>query len=190
VVNWNAIQAIAELVAAFGVLASLLYLASQVREASLEGQRSRYNELSTKVTDISRDWSINDTLSDIMFRGLRNPSDLAPAEIFRLYSSIYGTMKVWEASYQYSLQRGVHGWGASGLRATMSSLMAFPGMQHYWASRRSWFSSGFQEEVDRVIELGAPRMDEAYGESEEALARDLRAVMEAHDTPASQPSER
>lgn len=163
--NWNAIQAVAELVAAFGVLASLLYLASQVRDASLEGQRSRYNELSTKVTDISRDWSINDTLSDIMFRGLRNPSDLAPAEIFRLYSSIYGTMKVWEASYHYSLQRGVHAWGASGLRATMSSLMAFPGMRHYWTSRRSWFSSGFQDEVDRVIELGAPRMDEAYGDS-------------------------
>ncbi len=166
--NWNAIQAVAELVAAFGVLASLLYLASQVRDASLEGQRSRYNELSTNVTAISRDWSINDTLSDIMFRGLRNPSDLAPAEIFRLYSSIYGAMKAWEASYQYSLQRGVHAWGASGLRTTMSSLMAFPGMQHYWSSRRSWFSSGFQEEVDRVIEMGAARMDEAYGDSVES----------------------
>ncbi|MDP2481314.1 MAG: hypothetical protein Q8W51_11485 [Candidatus Palauibacterales bacterium] len=163
--NWNAIQAVAELAAALGVLASLLYLASQVRAASLEGQRSRYNEVSSSLTDISRDWSISDTLSDIMFRGLRDPSDLEPDEIFRLYSSIYGTMKAWEAAYQYSLQRGVHAWGASGLRATMSSLMAFPGMQHYWVARRSWFSTDFQDEVDRVIQLGAPRMDEAYGDS-------------------------
>lgn len=161
--NWNAIQAVAGLVAAFGVLASLLYLASQVRAASLEGQRSRYNELNTSVTGISRDWSINDTLSDIMFRGLRDPSSLEPGEVFRLYSSIYPAMKAWEASYHYSLERGVHAWGSSGLRATMGSLMAFPGMQHYWASRRSWFSPDFQAEVDQVIELGAPRMDEAYG---------------------------
>lgn len=163
--NWNALQAVAEFVAAFGVLASLLYLASQVRAASLEGQRSRYHELNTNVTTISRDWSLNDTLSDIMFRGLRDPSKLEPDEIFRLYSSIFGAMKAWEASYHYSLERGVHAWGASGLRATMSSLMAFPGMQHYWAARRSWFSADFQHEVDRVIELGAPRMDAAYGDA-------------------------
>jgi hypothetical protein len=160
--NWNAIQAVAELLAAFGVLASLLYVASQVRAASLEEQRSRYNELSTKLTDISRDWSVNDVLSDIVFRGFRDPGSLRPNEIFRLYSSIFGVMKAWEASYHYSLERGVHDWGAGGLRATMSSLTALPGVQHYWSERRSWFSPEFQAEVDRMIASGAPRMDEAY----------------------------
>jgi hypothetical protein len=162
--NWNAIQAVAELTAALGVLASLVYLASQIRAASLEAQRSRYNELSSKLTDIAREWSVNDALADIMFRGFRNPSDLKPNEIFRLYSSIYGAMRAWEATYHYSLERGVHDWGAGRLRATMSSLMAFPGMQHYWAARRSWFSAEFQSEVDQVIQQGVPRMDEAYGD--------------------------
>ena len=163
--NWNAIQAVAELVAAFGVLASLVYLALQIRAASLEGQRSRYNELSSKMADIARDWSVNESLTDIMFRGFVTPADLKPNEIFRLYSSLWGMMKAWEASYHYSLARSVHDWGAGGLRATMASFMAFPGLQHYWAHRRAWFSTEFQREVDRLIQLGAPRMDEAYGKS-------------------------
>ncbi|MGH8114499.1 MAG: hypothetical protein ACREPS_05520, partial [Rhodanobacteraceae bacterium] len=78
-----------------------------------------------------------------------------------------GMMKAWEASYHYSRARGVHDWGAGGLRATMASFMAFPGMQSYWANRRSWFSTEFQHEVDRLIQLGAPRMDEAYAVANE-----------------------
>jgi len=160
--NWNMLGAIGEIVGAVGVIVTLLYLVREVRAASLEGKRSRYNELATGITGISRDWSLNDSLSDIIFRGLRDPANLEPYEIFRFYSSVFGAMKAWEASHHYYLERGVHDWGAEGLRATMASLMALPGMQHYWAGRRAWFSSEFQTEVEKVIALGAPRMDEAY----------------------------
>ena len=170
--NWNMLGALGEIVGALGVIVTLLYLARQVRAASLEGQRSRYNELSTSITGISRDWSLSDSLSDIMYRGLRDPSNLEPHEIFRFYSSVFGAMRAWEASYHYSRERGVHDWGAEGLRATMASLMAFPGIQHYWAERSSWFSPEFQTEVEEVIALGAPRMDEAYTRSGIAFDQD------------------
>lgn len=173
--NWNAVQAVAELVAAFGVLASLVYLALQIREASLEAQRARYNEISGKLADIARDWSMHDSLSDLMHRGFVNPAELRPAEVFRLYSSLWGMMKAWEASFHYSLARGVHDWGAGGLRATMASFMAFPGMQHYWSNRRAWFSTEFQREVDRLMGLGAPRMDDAYGRVPPESAGDAAA---------------
>ena len=111
---------------------------------------------------MARGWADDDTLSDIVFRGLRDPTSLTPSEMFRFNSSIFGAMKVWEASYHYSLEGGVHNWGSEGLQANMASFVALPGMQYYWSQRRSWYSRDFQLEVDKTIEDGAPRMDEAY----------------------------
>lgn len=42
---------------------------------------------------------------------------------------------------------------------------------------RAWLSPEFQSEVDRVIELGAPRMDEAYGDSVELPSPPARSQM-------------
>jgi len=160
--DWEIIGAVAEFVGAVGVVVTLLYVARQIRAAAVEGQRSRYNELTSSVANTGQTWAANDALSEIMFRGLRDPSSLEPYESFRFYSGVYGLMKTWEATYHYSVDQGIHDWGADGLRATMSSFMALPGMQRYWAGRRSWYSQAFQAEVDRVIESGAERMDKAY----------------------------
>jgi hypothetical protein len=162
--NWEMLGAVGEIVGAAGVIATLLYLARQVRSASLDGQRARYNELSTNLSDVAQAWSVNDALASLMLRGFRDPTSLEPEEVFRFYSSVYAAMKSWEASFHYSQEKGVHDWGADGLFATMSSLMALPGFQAYWDNRSSWFSEDFQAEVQRVLEVGAPRMDEAYGD--------------------------
>lgn len=163
--NWDMIGAVGEVVGALGVIATLLYLARQVRSASLEGQRTRYNEVFTNISDVAQAWAVNDTLAGVMFRGLRDPSTLEPEEVFRFYASVYAMLKAWEASFHYSLEEGVHDWGADGLNSTMASLMMLPGFEAYWEDRRSWFSEEFREEVERVVQLDAPRMDEAYGKS-------------------------
>ena len=160
--NWTILASVAETVGALGVVLSLLYLARQIRDGSLESQRSRYGELTNQVINVGNTWIGSDTLSDIMFRGLRDPSALDPPEAFRFYSSIFGVMKAWEASYHYSLERGVHDWGAEGLQEVFASYMAFPGMQRYFEARHSWFSSGFQAEVTRVIAAEARRVDDDY----------------------------
>ena len=160
--NWEIFAAIAEVVGAIGVVVTLLYVARQIRAASVEGQRTRYNELTSSVAGTAQTWAASDSLSEIMFRGLGDASSLQPDESFRFYSSLFGLMKAWETTYHYSIDQGIHDWGADGLRSTMSSFMAYPGMQKYWAERRSWYSEEFQAEVDRVIALGAERMDDAY----------------------------
>ena len=165
--NWDMLGAIGELVGAAGVILTLVYLARQMRKATAEDQRTRYTELTTEIAEVARGWAENDRLSDIMFRGFRDPACLKPPEMFRFYSSIFGAMRAWEAVWQYSQEEGVHDWGAEGTRATMASFFGLPGMQEYWVHRRNWFSAGFQAEVDRIMASTAERMDTAYGESPE-----------------------
>lgn len=160
--NWEMFGAIAEIIGAVGVVITLLYLARQIRFASIDSQRSQYNELTSNIANIAQAWANEASLSEIMYRGLREPSTLEPSETFRFFSSVYGLMKNWESTHHYSRERGIHDWGAEGLRATMSSFMTLPGMQKYWDFRRSWYSREFQAEVDRVIEMGTEQMDTAY----------------------------
>lgn len=56
-----------------------------------------------------------------MFRGFGDPDSLDSDETFRFYSSLYGAMKTWEAVTHYSIEKGVHAWGAEGMHATMRS---------------------------------------------------------------------
>jgi len=168
--DWNMLGAVAELVAALGVIVTLLYLSRQIRSASLESQRSRYSELTGQIATAGNAWASSDVLSDIMFRGLTNPSSLEPAEAFRFYSTVFGFMKAWEASFHYALEQGVHDWGAVGLRGAMESYMAFPGMQRYFEERRAWYSPEFQAEVTRLIGCGTSRLDRSYHTPEDRSA--------------------
>jgi hypothetical protein len=163
--DWTMVGSIGEIVGAIGVIATLLYLARQVRSASIESQRARYGELTASVSQVAAAWSEDGELADIMLRGFRDPSVLEPCEVFRFYSSLYRSMKAWEASYHYSLEGGLHDWGSEGLLTTMTSFMAYPGMQQYWATRRDWFSREFQQEVDRGIAASSIRLDSAYSPS-------------------------
>ena len=115
--NWSMLGALGEIVGAAAVVLTLVYLARQLRSATAADQRSRYDELTTELAGVARGWAENDALSDIMFRGFRDPDSLDPDEIFRFYSSLYGAMKAWEAVTHYSSEKGVHAWGAEGIRS-------------------------------------------------------------------------
>ena len=169
--DWTMIGAVGEIVGGAGVILTLFYLARQLRSASIESQRSRYGELTTSMSTVADSWSHDGDLAALMLRGFRDPSTLDSAETFRFYTSLYRAMKAWEAFYYYSREGAIHDWGWDGIRATMTSFMAYPGMKIYWATRRDWFSREFQEEVDRVALAATGRPDSAYtvSRAEEAV---------------------
>ena len=64
--NWEMIGAIGELVGAAAVVATLFYLASQIREASRESKSSRWGELNNEMALCAESWVGNTELSIIM----------------------------------------------------------------------------------------------------------------------------
>lgn len=81
--NWEAIGAIAELVGALGVIASLLYLAGQVR-ASTRAAAVTAKLDSTDLLNKFIDVLISDPqLNDIYLRGIRDLDLLSKEEYFR-----------------------------------------------------------------------------------------------------------
>ena len=73
--NWDAIGASAEMLAAVGVIISLLYVASQIRQNTAANRISRYDTFVHAVSDIRKIIIENEDVASIWERGLREPSE-------------------------------------------------------------------------------------------------------------------
>jgi hypothetical protein len=143
--NWEAITAIAELLGALGVIASLLYLAGQVRTGSRiarqEAARSVHGKLNTIVDSITQ----NETLAELYVRGSQGLSTLTVPERVRLSTFFLQLFRVYEELLAYDAT-GVD-WDWDGFRTQMAEAVHTPGCAEWWELRRHWFSQSFQEEV-------------------------------------------
>lgn len=156
--NWEAVGAIAELVAALGVIASLIYLAKQINANSDNIAQN------TKALVSDRDASSNDTAMDIlnllatdqdlaalMMKGGLDADVLSELESFR-YSTFM--LRIFEAHQTYFIQ---HQKGSvseelwSYYSRVMDRNMRVSGISNWWVQNRSDFNSGFVAYINRKL---------------------------------------
>ena len=168
--NWDMVGALAELGGAVAVVASLLYLARQVRDSSLQSQRNRYFQLNREAMGFAEAMAHHKDWGELAFRGVTDRDSLGPSEAMRFNSGVLQIFRTYEAMYHYSLEGGVHDWGAGGLQAMMTDVIGLPGIQRYWADRKHWFSPEFRAEVDRLLPLTTATMLDSYSDPSSAGA--------------------
>lgn len=81
--NWDMIGAIAEMLGALGVIASLLYLASQLRSNAVASAVEAKLTTTRFMTEFNRDLINNPELYELWEKGSRNPSSLTREEYVR-----------------------------------------------------------------------------------------------------------
>jgi hypothetical protein len=103
--DWEAIGAVGEVVGAAGVIASLLYVAQQVRasnrasavEAKLESTRLQNDYIQALIDDPE--------LNDLMLRGRQGLGDLSPSDFYRFSNMALKAFWYLSAGY-FQLRRG------------------------------------------------------------------------------------
>jgi hypothetical protein len=129
--NWDAIGAIAELVGATGVIASLFYLGTQIQQNTRSVRASSYHALLTNLSNLSAAIGRDSSTADVFVRGQSDFHGLSTTEraqfaillvsLFRNYENIfYQSRKImledsvrlaWEHSMtRYFWQPGVQAW--------------------------------------------------------------------------------
>ena len=68
--NWDAIAAVGELLGAFGVIATLMYLAVQIRQSSKVELAKSEREIMDSWNQVMTVWWGNPQVSDVAIRGL------------------------------------------------------------------------------------------------------------------------
>jgi len=143
--NWEAINAIAQLVSSIGVVASLWYLAVQVHRGTRIAKLSAQDAATTALRDVTRPFAENPDVGRIWRNGLENLDGLTAEEKARFFHVAFQFLKAMETihfHYIYGLMEEPvwRGW-----RNLYEHYLATPGLGFYWSVRHNLFSERVQE---------------------------------------------
>lgn len=154
--NWDAINASAQLISSGAVVASLWYLAVQVHRSTRIARLTAQDAATTALREVTRPFAENAEVGRIWRKGLEDLKSLDAEEQARFYHVAFQFLKAMETihhHYVYGLmeQQVWRGWCN-----LYRHYLASPGLDHYWRLRHDLFSDRFQEFV-RGLERPAER---------------------------------
>jgi len=174
--NWEMLAAIGQLAAVFVGIPSLIYLAVQIREQTKERRQAAVNALTVQWGDLTCAIHESAEFSAIFLRGVQSFADLDPVSKLRFSAFFNRFLNHFEAMY-FSHCDGIltaSSWDK--VERTVSDLIAYPGIQQWWETRRHWHTKEFGRVVDAIIARGdEPKAYSTYN------LREILAPETAHE---------
>ena len=158
--NWDAIGATAEMLAAIGVIVSLLYLARQTRKNTLELSRSNSRQAYADHATALRPMVESAELCDLVVRGQLSRDDLDAPEQYR-FDLVMGNWL--QAVEQVFADNRDGNFPSEFMQSHYNNVPAFlntPGGTSWWNTRKVWFSKTFQQEVENL--MNNPSLDSNF----------------------------
>ena len=167
--NWEAINATAQLISSVGVVASLWYLAIQVHRstrvaklaaqdaATIAGESAIISAAATTaVRDVTKQFSENAELGRIWRIGLEDINALSPDDRARFYHVTFQFLKAMETIHFHFIYGLMDEQIWRGWWNLYRHYLASPGLDHYWKLRHDLFSERFQHFVNQLAKPGEP----------------------------------
>jgi hypothetical protein len=156
--NWESIGAISQLVAAIGLIPSIVYLAIQVRAQNKAHHRASLDMLTTQWGDLIQTVNESDDFGRIYLNGLASFDAMEPVPRIRFGAYLLRVFRYWEAMYFHFEDGTLHPSSWKALQAQMADILAYSGVQEWWDTRKHWYTDEFRAVVEGVIKRGAGRM--------------------------------
>jgi len=145
--NWGAIGAISDIVAAFAVVVSLVYLSLQIRAQSRETHALAMHEIAAAFRENIGKFS-EEGLADIVIKGIKDIGSLDEKERFILVSSMNQLLRVWEEAYIMNKSGRLDDDLWRSITKQYASFMGSPPVFYVWNIRKEFYNDGFREYVD------------------------------------------
>jgi len=149
--NWDAIGAVAELLGALGVIASLLYLAVQIRENSRVVQASASQAVAdsaqARLLAVAQSPSLASTLAKLAER----PAELSPAELLQANYLRTASFKGFENQF-FQFRRGLLAediW--KGYEFFLVANLLAPDVRDWWKRSKAGFDPAFRDHVEALL---------------------------------------
>jgi hypothetical protein len=169
--NWEMLSAIGQVVAAVGVILSLIYLAIQIREQNKERRRAGINLLTAQWSDLVRTAQENREFAVMFLRGMQSFQSLDAADKLRISAFFTRYTRNCEGMFIYYRDGALEEALWDEVERTMNDYFAYPGVKEWWATRKHWLTDEFRAVVEAIIaENPEPKMYSAYDLDESTKA--------------------
>ena len=161
--NWEMLSAIGQLVAAVGVIPSLIYLAIQIREQNKERRRAGINVLTAQWGDLVKSAQESADFSALFLEGIRSFHGLDPVAKLRFSAFFTRFTRNCEGMFIYYRDGALEKPLWDEVERTISDYFAYPGVREWWATRKHWLTDEFRAVVEAIIAKNPePKLYAAY----------------------------
>jgi hypothetical protein len=152
--NWEMLAAIGQLAAVFVGIPSLIYLALQIREQTKERRQAAVHTLTVQWGDLTCALHDSAELSAIFLRGIQSFDDLDPVSKLRFSAFFNRFFNYFEGMYFSHVDGTLEASSWGKIERTVRDLIAYPGVQQWWETRKHWHTEEFDRVVAAIIATG------------------------------------
>lgn len=149
--NWEALGAIANLLAAIGVIATLIYLSIQIRQNTKAVRSSSIQNLVHGLSGTAQAAVENEYMIPLILKANRELENLTEEESARLHFWFIMTFRRFEGVYFQRDLGFVDAAMIEGFERSHISVLASKSGQAWWANAREIFNSGFVSYVEELL---------------------------------------
>ena len=146
---WTAVAASADILAAIGVIVSLIYLANQVRSNAQEQIENRTQQI-YEMMIATRSEIASGPLGAIMAKVSRDET-LTDEEEVRYHSHLARLFNLWEVYYFNQRQGKIDAHVADIMRKRLALILNRERSRHYWQQSSDYYSQPFQDYVNGIL---------------------------------------
>ena len=147
--NWNAVEAISEIVGAFAVVISLIYLALQIRTQNSQAKLSALHEMSREHREATAMFA-TENISDIFVRANHDYNSLSEAESVQLVVLVTSLFRAWENAFLENKDGNLDENVWKSLSRDYTEPMGAPSFRHIWTLRKQNYDPTFQKYVEGI----------------------------------------
>ena len=149
--NWDAIAAGAEILAAVAVVVSVLYLAQQIRQSTVASTAAVNQGISDSFRGVNELIAGSPDLADILVRGAESVAQLCPGEALRFSSAMTNFFNILEHQHrQFVISGRFDDKAAQEMAAVVLKRLALPGIADWWQQNTDDFSDEFVRWVESI----------------------------------------
>ena len=148
--NWDAINAISQLISSIAVVVSVLYLAVQMRSSTRVARVAAMDAAAAALRDVTKPLMENAELAKLWRTGLENLEALPPEERARFFHLAHQFLKALETIHYHYVYGLLDPQLWAGWRELLHHYVATPGLQFYLTRRSAVFSERFRTFISEL----------------------------------------
>ncbi len=143
---------VAEIIGAFAVVISLVYVGMQVNDSASAVRAASANDVNVALQSWYLEIGTNQQTSELFYRALTSEEALSSEEEFQYLMMLHGAFLAFQNSYLLAEEGTIDTELREAITAAIVGIKQLPGMRRYWRQRKSYLHSGFAAYVDQLIE--------------------------------------
>jgi hypothetical protein len=145
------VGSLGEIIGAVATVATLVYLAGQIRQNTSVVRTSNYMQLNSHFAEFTLRVAENGELYDVWNRGQESYGELSAAERARYHSLLSSMFTHFETSQRLWDRRQIDAGLYEEMIENAHKMLATPGPKQWWLESKSWYSPEFQASLDERV---------------------------------------